>query len=299
MAPAGRGAAAGVGLLGGRRHRADLRFRHQAGAAAVLRPRGAQRGDPQPDVALAAVGGVRHRPSTSGSRSPTSPNTRSGRSSSAPSRWSSSPSSSRCRWRSAPPSTSPSTRPPRVREVVKPVVELLAGIPSVVLGFFALLVMASWFQDWFGLESRLNAIVAGVALSFAIIPIIFTISEEALGAVPRSYIEASTALGAARWQTIVRVLHPGRQPRAGRGRGPGAGPGGGRDHDRADGLGQRRHPLGALRRLGPHPGRHHRRRAGRGGGRRRPLHGAVLSWAPCCSSPPSSSTCWASRPSTA
>ena len=102
--------------------------------------------------------------------------------------------------------------PPRVREVVKPVVELLAGIPSVVLGFFALLVMATWFQDWFGFESRLNAIVAGVALSFAVIPVVFTISEEALGAVPRSYIEASTALGAARWQTILRVLIPAASP---------------------------------------------------------------------------------------
>ena len=102
--------------------------------------------------------------------------------------------------------------PPRVREVVKPVVELLAGIPSVVLGFFALIVMATWFQDFLGLESRLNAIVAGVALSFAIIPVVFTISEEAFGAVPRSYIEASTALGAARWQTIVRVLIPAASP---------------------------------------------------------------------------------------
>jgi len=102
--------------------------------------------------------------------------------------------------------------PPRVREMIKPVVELLAGIPSVVLGFFALLVMATWFQDWFGFESRLNAVVAGVALSFAIIPIIFTISEEALGSVPRSYIEASTALGAARWQTILRVLIPAASP---------------------------------------------------------------------------------------
>jgi phosphate transport system permease protein len=102
--------------------------------------------------------------------------------------------------------------PNRVREVVKPVVELLAGIPSVVLGFFALIVMATWFQDWLGLDSRLNAIVAGVALSFAIIPVIFTISEEAFGAVPRSYIEASTALGAARWQTIVRVLIPAASP---------------------------------------------------------------------------------------
>jgi len=100
----------------------------------------------------------------------------------------------------------------RVRELVKPAIELLAGIPSVVLGFFALMVMASWFQDTFDLDSRLNAIVAGVALSFAIIPLIFTISEEAIGAVPRSYVEASTALGAARWQTIVRVLLPAASP---------------------------------------------------------------------------------------
>ena len=101
---------------------------------------------------------------------------------------------------------------PRVREIVKPVVELLAGIPSVVLGFFALMVMATWMQDSLGLESRLNAIVAGLALSFAIIPVIFTISEEAFGAVPRSYVEASVALGAARWQTVVRVILPAASP---------------------------------------------------------------------------------------
>src|SRR4030095_14071885 len=52
----------------------------------------------------------------------------------------------------------------------------------------------------------------GVALSFAIIPVVFTISEEAFRAVPRSYIEASTALGAARWQTILRVLIPAASP---------------------------------------------------------------------------------------
>ncbi|HEY4184736.1 MAG TPA: phosphate ABC transporter permease subunit PstC [Polyangia bacterium] len=101
---------------------------------------------------------------------------------------------------------------PRVREIVKPVVELLAGIPSVVLGFFGLMVMASWMQNTFGVESRLNAVVAGVALSFAIIPVIFTISEEAFGAVPRSYVEASVALGAARWQTILRVVLPAASP---------------------------------------------------------------------------------------
>jgi phosphate transport system permease protein len=102
--------------------------------------------------------------------------------------------------------------PRRVREIVKPAVELLAGIPSVVLGFFALMVMATWFQDYLGFESRLSAVVAGVALSFAIIPVIFTISEEAIGAVPRSYVEASLALGAAKWQTITRVVLPAASP---------------------------------------------------------------------------------------
>jgi phosphate transport system permease protein len=101
---------------------------------------------------------------------------------------------------------------PRTREIVKPIVELLAGIPSVVLGFFALIIMASWFQNWFGLESRLNALVSGVALSFAVIPVIFTLAEEALRAVPNSYVEASTALGAARWQTTLRVVLPAASP---------------------------------------------------------------------------------------
>ena len=100
----------------------------------------------------------------------------------------------------------------RTREVVKPAIEFLAGIPSVVLGFFALMVMASWFQSALGLDSRLNALVAGVALSFAVIPVIFTVCEEALGAVPPSYVEASVALGAARWQTILKVVLPAAAP---------------------------------------------------------------------------------------
>ena len=100
----------------------------------------------------------------------------------------------------------------RTREIGKPAIEFLAGIPSVVLVFFALMVMASWFQDFFGFDSRLNALVAGVALSIAVIPVIFTVCEEALGAVPRSYVEASAALGAARWQTILRVMLPAAAP---------------------------------------------------------------------------------------
>jgi phosphate transport system permease protein len=102
--------------------------------------------------------------------------------------------------------------PLRLREWIKPGIELLAGIPSVVMGFFALIVLASWLQKQFGLEFRLNALNAGIALALAIIPIIFTVSEDALNAVPQRYREASLALGASRIQTAVRVVVPAAMP---------------------------------------------------------------------------------------
>jgi phosphate transport system permease protein len=102
--------------------------------------------------------------------------------------------------------------PRRLREVLKPAIELLAGIPSVVLGFFALMVMATWVQDAFGFPYRLNAVVAGLALALTVVPVIFTVSEDALTAVPRSYREASLALGATRWETAFRVVLPAAAP---------------------------------------------------------------------------------------
>lgn len=102
--------------------------------------------------------------------------------------------------------------PRRLREWIKPAIELLAGIPSVVMGFFALIVLASWLQARFGLAFRLNALNAGIALALAIIPIIYTVSEDALNAVPRGYREASLALGASRIQTAVRVVLPAAMP---------------------------------------------------------------------------------------
>jgi phosphate transport system permease protein len=99
-----------------------------------------------------------------------------------------------------------------LREVIKPTIELLAGLPSVVLGFFALMVLASWLQDLLGLTFRLNALNAGVALGLAVIPIIFTVSEEALTAVPNSYREASYALGANQWETASRIVVPAAVP---------------------------------------------------------------------------------------
>jgi len=99
-----------------------------------------------------------------------------------------------------------------LREAIKPVVELLAGIPSVVLGFFALVVLASWLQNLFDFDFRLNAINAGVAMGLAVIPIIYTISEDALTAVPRSYRNAAYALGASRAQTAWQVVLPAALP---------------------------------------------------------------------------------------
>jgi phosphate transport system permease protein len=99
-----------------------------------------------------------------------------------------------------------------LREVVKPVIELLAGVPSVVLGFFALMVVATFTQDLFGFTYRLNGFVAAVGLAMAIVPVIFTISEDALQAVPKSLSEAAAALGARRYQIALRVIVPAAIP---------------------------------------------------------------------------------------
>ncbi len=100
----------------------------------------------------------------------------------------------------------------RAREIVKPVIELLAGIPSVVIGFFALVILSTWVQRVFGTEHRLNALVAGLGLSFAVCPIVFSVSEDALRAVPGSFRAAALALGATRSQTLLRVVLPAALP---------------------------------------------------------------------------------------
>jgi phosphate transport system permease protein len=101
---------------------------------------------------------------------------------------------------------------PRIREIIKPVIELLAGFPSVVIGFFALMVMATLFQNMFGYASRLNAFVGGIAMGLAAIPIIYTLTEDALTAVPNTYTEASLGLGASRRQTAFYVVLPAAVP---------------------------------------------------------------------------------------
>ncbi len=102
--------------------------------------------------------------------------------------------------------------PRRLREVMKPVIELLAGFPSVVIGFFCLMLVADFVQITFGVEYRLNAIVGGIGLAIAIVPVIFTITEDSLMSVPKSYREASLALGATEWQTAFKVMLPAALP---------------------------------------------------------------------------------------
>jgi phosphate transport system permease protein len=101
---------------------------------------------------------------------------------------------------------------PRIRETIKPVIELLAGFPSVVIGFFALMVLATVLQNIFGYASRLNAFVGGIAMGLAAIPIIYTLTEDALTAIPKTFIEASLGLGASRRQTAFYVILPAAVP---------------------------------------------------------------------------------------
>lgn len=102
--------------------------------------------------------------------------------------------------------------PRRLRETIKPVIELLAGFPSVVVGFFCLVTVATISQTVFGTEFRLNTVVGGFGLALAVIPIIYTLSEDALRAVPGSLQAAALALGANKWQTAYQIMLPAATP---------------------------------------------------------------------------------------
>ena len=96
----------------------------------------------------------------------------------------------------------------RVREIIKPVVEILAGIPSVVVGFLGIVLFGPAIAKFFGLTNGLNAVNGSLLLAIMALPTIISISEDSLNAVPQAYSEASFALGASRWQTLVRVKIP-------------------------------------------------------------------------------------------
>jgi phosphate transport system permease protein len=97
---------------------------------------------------------------------------------------------------------------PRVRAVAKPVIEMLASLPSVVIGFFGMVVMAPFLQDFLGIDIGLNLFNAALMLAFMSVPTIASVSEDAIYAVPRELKEASLALGATHLETLARVTIP-------------------------------------------------------------------------------------------
>jgi phosphate transport system permease protein len=97
---------------------------------------------------------------------------------------------------------------PRIREIAKPVVEILAGIPSVVIGFLGIVLVGPLLAKVFGISNGLNAVNGSVLLAVMSLPTIISISEDAIVSVPQEFKNASLALGANRWQTLVRVTLP-------------------------------------------------------------------------------------------
>jgi phosphate transport system permease protein len=97
---------------------------------------------------------------------------------------------------------------PRVRRIIKPTIEILAGIPSIVFGIVALFILGPFIQDLFGLSTVFSALSATIALGIMVIPIISSISEDALRAVPRELREGAMALGSTRWEAAWKVTLP-------------------------------------------------------------------------------------------
>lgn len=101
---------------------------------------------------------------------------------------------------------------PRLKNILKPVIEMLAAIPSVVIGFLGIVLVGPWIALFSDLPNGLNALNGAVLLAIMALPTIITISEDAIHAVPRTYREASYALGASKWTTLLKVTIPAAAP---------------------------------------------------------------------------------------
>lgn len=97
---------------------------------------------------------------------------------------------------------------PRFREIAKPIVEVLAGIPSVVLGFLGIVLVGPFIAKVTGAPNGLTALNGSILLAVMSLPTIVSLSEDALSSVPKAYTEASLGLGASRWQTLIKVKIP-------------------------------------------------------------------------------------------
>jgi len=95
-----------------------------------------------------------------------------------------------------------------MREILKPIIEILAGLPSVVLGFIGIIALAPQLRVLLDLPTGLTALAGSILLGIIAIPTIVSVAEDALDSVPRSYRDAALAIGATRWQTIMRVTLP-------------------------------------------------------------------------------------------
>jgi phosphate transport system permease protein len=98
--------------------------------------------------------------------------------------------------------------PDWAREILKPMIEVLAGIPSVVLGFFGMIAIAPLIRKTLGAPTGLTVFAGALILAYMALPTIISVAEDALDAVPKSYRDASLAMGATKWQTIWRVVVP-------------------------------------------------------------------------------------------
>jgi phosphate transport system permease protein len=98
--------------------------------------------------------------------------------------------------------------PSKLKEILKAGIELLAAIPSVVLGFIGMVTLVPWVKSMFHIPTGLTAMSGSIMLAFMAMPTIVSIAEDALYSIPKSYKEGALALGATRWQTIWRVMLP-------------------------------------------------------------------------------------------
>jgi phosphate transport system permease protein len=98
--------------------------------------------------------------------------------------------------------------PVKMKTIIKPLVELLAGIPSVIYGLFGMKILAPFLQNMFGLPTGLTALTASIMLGIMAMPTIISIAEDAISSVPRKFRDASLALGGTRWETISKVILP-------------------------------------------------------------------------------------------
>ena len=98
--------------------------------------------------------------------------------------------------------------PDWLREILKPLIEVLAGIPSVVLGFLGMIVLAPIVRQWLNVPTGLSAFTGSLVLAYMALPTIISVAEDAIDAVPKSYRDGALAMGATHWQTIYRVVVP-------------------------------------------------------------------------------------------